>query len=95
MGTFQRKDLFKTVRMVEIQGKLEFIDSNERTQPILDQLEKEGLAVDIGFKIKFVPPKCPICGKTVQRGTISDPEDKVIQIVLICPSCWWLEEMPK
>ena len=95
MGTFTKKQLFKTVRVVEIEGKLDEIDSNVKTLPILEGLVKAGIAVDMGFKLQFISPNCPVCGYSVQRATITNVRDAVMEIRLFCPYCHWTEEMPK
>lgn len=94
MGTFTKAQLFKTVRIVEIEGKLDEIESNSKTLPILEQLEKAGMLVDMGFKNKFVPPKCPICMKLIYLATIEENE-RTIGHLLFCRNCQWVEEMLK
>ena len=95
MGTFTKAELFKTVRIVEIEGKLDEIVSTEKNQTILDKLVEAGIMIDLGFKFKFTAPPCPMCGVKISRATITDENDVVREIRLFCPPCLWTEEMPK
>jgi hypothetical protein len=86
------RDFYKTIRRIEIEGRVEEIETNPTINRVLDSLVEKGQAVDLGTQCRFIGPPCAICRTPLHFYSISASLGSKIEYGFACIKCRTFEK---